>query len=469
MKSKSVITNLKTKEPKENELFQIFVMLVGSLGGLTCGMFVAWPSPFLLKIVEDKINYDITEQQASFFAVFSIVGVVVLTPLFIPLVNRIGTKKAIILSSIPYIAVWLIKAYVTNLYGLYGARLLVGCADALVLSCLPVYIGEIATPKIRGLWGNAFICSLFTGQCLVNILGAYLSVKTTSLISVFIPVLLLAIFPFMPNSPYFCIAKGRHEEAKQNLRRLRQKTDIEEEFKAIEAAVQRQLSESGSWKDLFSIRTNRKALFAAFFLRNSQLWGGMMTFAAYTQFIFIKSGTNVDPKISAIIYTAVSCISHTCSSLLSNKLGRRRAFMFSTFLAAIVLSFEAAFFLISDYYTDVNLESIQWFPLVGLVLYLLFCSFGLGTVPPLMLGELFSASVKTKAVAIVTSSFGLTGITVNNIFYYLFTYTGLFGPFLLFAAFNFLASLASFWIVPETKGKTLEEIQQMLKNKKNYK
>ncbi|CAG9838667.1 unnamed protein product [Diabrotica balteata] len=284
MKSKSVISSLKDKENKQKELFQIFVILLGSLGGLTCGMLVAWPSPFLLKIVEDKVNYNITEQQASFFTVFSIVGVVFLTPIFIPLVNRIGTKKAIILASIPYIAVWLIKAFVTNLYGLYSAR--------------------NSNPKVRGLWGNAFICSLFTGQCLINILGAYLSVKTTSLIAVVIPLLLLVIFPFMPDSPYFCIAKGRHEEAKQHLKRLRQKTDIEEEFKAIEAAVHRQLSESGSWKDLFVIKTNRKALFAAFFLRNSQLWGGMMTFAAYTQFIFIKSGTNVDPKISAIIYAA---------------------------------------------------------------------------------------------------------------------------------------------------------------------
>uniref|UniRef100_A0A6P7FJF8 Facilitated trehalose transporter Tret1-like isoform X3 n=1 Tax=Diabrotica virgifera virgifera TaxID=50390 RepID=A0A6P7FJF8_DIAVI len=160
------LTHVKVKEivpNKEKSALQIIAILTGSLGGFTCGMLLAWPSPFLLKIVEDKINYNITEQQASFFTVLEIVGVVVLTPLLIPLVNRIGTKKAIILSSIPHIAVWLIKAFVTNLYGLYGARLLVGCGDALVLSCLPVYIGEIATPKIRGLWGNAFSCFIFTG------------------------------------------------------------------------------------------------------------------------------------------------------------------------------------------------------------------------------------------------------------------------------------------------------------------
>lgn len=438
-------------------------MFPASLSSLTTGIIISWPSPFIPKIVEDKENYDITEEQASYFAAINIIGLIVLSPFFVPLVNILGRKKCILMSSIPYITTLLIKAFVTNIWGLYLARLITGFGDVLIFNCLPVYIGEISTPKVRGLWGNAFVCSIFSGQFVVNVLGTYFSVQATSFIAVTIPIALLILFPFMPESPYFYISKGKDEEAKINLRRLRRKVNVDKEFETIKTAVQKQLSDPSGWMDIFRIAINKRAFLVVTFLRCAQIFGGVMTFAAYTKYIFQNTRSSIDPSVASILYAAVNATCHTCMSLISNKLGRRKSFISSTFLCSLVLFALGIYSLLQDFYPAVPLEGMDWFPLAGMLTYLLFCSFGLGTVPTLLLGELFPSSIKNKAVALVGSMFGLAAFSVNNFFYYFATYTGLCGPFLFFAGCNFLVTIISYFVMPETKNKTLEEIQQALK------
>ncbi|XP_023027983.2 facilitated trehalose transporter Tret1 [Leptinotarsa decemlineata] len=448
----------------EKEWRQIVAVLIASLTALTSGFHVAWTSPFLVKIAEDE-EYNITESQASYFTILNTVGIVLLSPFLsaFSVTDTIGRKRTLLLSAVPHSLAWILEAFSKNLYVLYAARLSAGFGDALYISALPIYIGEVTTPKVRGVWGNSLICMLFFGQFLMNIIGAFCNVQETSYICLIVPVIFIVIFPFIPETPYFYIIQKRGEEAKKSLRRLRGKQNVEEEFMMLEADVHRQMSESGKWKDILVIDSNRKALIAAVFLRTSQLFCGFYVFTSYTQFIFEKSGGNVSKETSSIIYMGVSFICFSVASFVLDRFGRIKSYIISLCLSSTMLLLEGVYFYINRYHREIDLTPVKLFPLSGMLLFILFCGFGVGTIPTLMLGELFSASVKAKGVIIVTVLFALTVSFTNYIFYLINSYTGLCGPFILFACCGFLSAILTNFLVPETRGKTLEEIQQILK------
>ncbi|CAG9838663.1 unnamed protein product [Diabrotica balteata] len=447
---------------REKTWYQIAVISAISLVALSCGISFAWPSPFLVKLVNDNEHYNITEEEASYFTVISTVAVIILPVFLSMIVNQIGRKRLLLLSSLPYVITYVLEAFSTNIWLFYLARLINGIGDTIAYTCLVVYIGEISSPQVRGTWGNAIVWAGFLGQFVINVLGLYCSVTVASLICAIFPIIFLFIFVFMPESPYFYIHKGQDEQAKLSLRRLKRKNNVEEEFSKLKEVMEKQLKESGSWSDLITNKTNKRALFTAIFLRISQIFSGIFTLGPYIQFIFLKSGTDISLELSTIVYTFVNFLLYSTASYGSNKLGRRVSLISSLLCTSVIFLLEAAYFFIDTFYPDINLKPIQWFPLVGLILFLIFSSYGIGTVPFLMPGELFAPNIKAKGISVAISAFGLSNLIMNTLFYSLNNVTGLGGPFLLFGVCNIISAILTYKFVPETRNKTLEEIQIIL-------
>nr|CAI5834679.1 unnamed protein product [Callosobruchus analis] len=429
-------------------------------------MQFAWTSPFIVKITKDKVNYDITEDEASYFATISPLSLMISCLIFSYLIHVIGPKKAYLLAAIPSIFGWALLVIAKEAYVFYIARVLVGMSAGIMFAAFPQYIGEISEPKIRGTYGNGQNVANFLGQFVINLIGSYLDVKQTSYICVIVPMSFLILFPFMPESPYFLLRKGKHEEAKATLKWLRRKTDIEDDFAKLKADVERQTSEKGTWKELVTVEANRKALLAGAFLRVSQQFCGLQAFTVYTKYIFEKSGSNLSPDMSTLVYSGMVLILNSATSFMTEYIGRRRSYAFSLGACAIVLWMLATYFVIDEFQPQIDLNSLQWIPLAGLVSFTIFSSFGVTMIPTLMLSELFSASVKSKGLVVLTCIIGAGTTSVIQLFYFLNTKFGLFCPFMLFAACSTVSSVLTNWIVPETKGLTLEEIQQSLKKKK---
>lgn len=427
-------------------------------------MVLAWPSPFIPKIVTDKENYNLTHKEASYIPILNTVGLLISLPFTLLLPDRFGRKPTLLFSGVPFAACWILKFFFTNLYVLYLARFVAGLGDALLLSSLPLYIGEVAIPEVRGVWGNSLIVSGYLGQFLMNIVGSYLSVKDTSLICLSVPIVFVISFSFMPESPYFYIMQGKYEEAKTSLRKFRLKENIDDEFLTLKSDVQRQMSESGTIKDLFFIKSNRRALVAGLFMRISQMLSGLFVFISYTQFIFLKAGGNVDPSVSAIIYTGLAATLFLVASVFAEKLGRKKSLSISLVLSAVVLLLEGFYFYVDQYIKEIDLSNLKWFPLAGMLVFLIFVSFGVAIIPTLMLSELFSASIKAKAVSIVMAAYAISYVLMNTLFYQLTSSLGLCAPFFVFGICNIVSAFLVGILVPETKGKTLEDIQQDLKS-----
>jgi MFS family permease len=430
-------------------------------------MLFSWSSPSIPKIVEDKVNYNISLDEASYFTVLPPIGAIVSSFLFAKLNDTIGRKYSLLLIAFPHIISLILIANAKSVYVFYVSRFITGLGDSCLFASLPIYVGEISTPKVRGTWGNLMTFLIYLGQLSINVIGSYTTIATAAYICLVFPIFFLCTFVFMPESPYFYLMKGRTDDARTSLQKLRQKQNVEEELHKLKSDVDRQMSESGSWKDVLTLSSNRKAVYAGIFLRASQQLGGISSFAVYTQYIFLKSGGNVSASTSAIIFMGLCAVLNMCAAFTLDRFGRRKSYFVSLLLCGMVLLCEATYFFIEQFYGgEVNVAIVNWIPLVGMITYVVFYSFGLGIVPTLMLGELFSASIKGKGLLLLNIVFGVLVSCTTKLFHLLDTSFGLYAPFLFFSISCFISTILAVYFVPETKGKTLEEIQQSLKASK---
>ncbi|XP_018575643.1 facilitated trehalose transporter Tret1-like isoform X2 [Anoplophora glabripennis] len=457
---------LPERESEEKIWPQILTILIGCLANLTCGTLLSWTSPFIVKLTTDKVYYDISEDEASYFTLIPPIAMIISSFIFSRLNDVLGRKPVLIFVAFPYIIAWILAAVAKDVWVFYVSRFFAGISDGCLYSSLPMYIGEISTPKVRGTWGNSMTFFLYLGQFIISVVGSYFNVQQTSYICICIPIVYLVLFSFVRESPYFYIIKGKYEEAKESVRYFRRKQDVEEEFLILKKDVERQMSESGTWKDLFVIVSNRRALYAGIFLRASQQLGGITAFMLYTQYMFEKSGGNLSSEVSSMIFFAAIVVLNVVGGSVLEKLGRRKSYFISTLFCGIFTLIEAIYFYIDTFQTQINIQFLNWIPITAVLLYVVFYSIGLGLIPTLMLGELFSASIKVKGLCVLNMFFGLMIIIVTRIFYLLTTYVGLYAPFLFFTCTCFLSSILSLFLVPETSGKSLEAIQQSLKGNK---
>ncbi|CAG9765549.1 unnamed protein product [Ceutorhynchus assimilis] len=443
---------------------QILAICAVSLGPLNNGMQFVWSSPFALVISQDP-TYDVTEADTSQFMLYQSSAMILFGFLFFSLSEKVGRKKCVLFLAIPLVATWLMLIFARTKWEFIAARFIAGIADAVFFTTVPSYIGEISTPTVRGTFGNTPILFFYLGQLIINTIGSYCSVTLSAYICLPIPIIFFISVLFIPESPYQLIKDNKLEEAKASLKWLRRKQEIEEDYAAIKADVERQISESASWLDLVRIRSNMRALRAGIFVRVSQQFCGISTFASYTQTIFQQAGTSLSPQYSSIIFTGLIIILNLIFSISVEKFGRKPSYFYSLLSAGGVLLALAIYFFLEQFQL-VNLEQIKWFPLAGMFSWVFAYSFGLGLVPTLMLGELFSASIKSKALGVLMVFFGAGIMLTNAIYHLMVTNIGMYSPFLVYAIACFLSSFLVLSWVPETKGKTLEEIQQTLKGKK---
>ncbi|KAF5299090.1 hypothetical protein FQR65_LT09448 [Abscondita terminalis] len=413
------IHNFFQYDTKNHEWSQIWAVFVVSMSGFNTITLIAWPSPSIPILTSNLSDIAvITDEEASYFSVIPGLATFFLAPVIALLSDYIGRKYLIILLTVPQIISWSIVHTARNLTDLYISRAISGISDAIIFCVIPIYVGEICTPKVRGQWGILFMILLFLGQFLINVVGSYCAIKTTALVFITFPIIQCIFALFIPESPYYLIVKSRNAEAERSLKWLRWNRLVEEELDQLIKDVKRQISERGTFKDVFVISTNRRALLICLAMRGFQMWSGLMAFATYTQQMFALQNTSQSSKISAMIYTGILFITALSYLLVMQKLGRRKLMLFSTIGTTTALFIETVY-LYLEFEINFELTSVNWIPLTTMIFYIVFMVGGLGILPSLMVGELFSSSVKGKAIGIVNVFYCLCALIIPKVFQYL--------------------------------------------------
>lgn len=448
----------------ESETFDFitFIFFTATLAIITSGMHYGWPSPSLPILLHEDSSITISNDEGSWMAVMPLLGALLGSAIVGVTVDILGRKRTILLSSFPFFAAWIMVAYSNSIVVLYAARFIAGISDGWVFTAVPMYIGEIAEPKIRGLLGTSVAVTWIFGILLINIIGSYLSITLTAIISSLLPVLSLLSFSWMPESPYFLLMKDNKEAARLSLQAFRGLNDVDSELIRIATALKTQMANTGKFFDLVTVASNRKAVIIMMFLRAAQQFSGTTAITFYAQNIFKEAGDDISSELATIIYFSVQLILAMFSSSIVDRAGRKPLLIISIVGSAIALFVEGVYFYVK-LCTDLNIEKFSMVPVISLILFIVVFSLGMQTVPLLMLGELFPANVKAFALCFADIYFCILATIVSKFFQIMKDSFGIYVPFFAFTVCCILGLVAILIIVPETKGKTLEDIQLYLK------
>lgn len=428
-------------------------------------MHYGWPSPSLPVLQNaDNSIFPINNNEGFWLAVMPTLSATIGAPFVIALVDIMGRKTFIIGSFIPLFSAWIMIAFCNSLLQLYIARFIAGIADSWSFTSVSMYICEIAHPKIRGLLGSGVSIGSILGHLLINIFGSYLSIENTAIVSSAIPIVGFLIFIWMPESPYYLLMRNQVDKAKQQLQILRGLENVQIELDKIHNGIKEQIKNTGKVLDLFKKRSNRKALVIIAVLRGVQQLSGSAAILFYTQSIFKESGNQVSSKVATIIYYSVQLVVTFISGGMVDIAGRRSLLILSVSGSAVALFCEATYFYVKTK-TSIDISSLSYLSIVFLLAFVIFFSLGMQSIPVLMLGEIFPANVKAFALSLSDVYFYLLTSVVCKFFQYTKDNVGIFLPFYGFSGVCFFGLIFIFFVVPETKGKTLEEIQENLEGK----
>jgi MFS family permease len=177
------------------------------------------------------------------------------------------------------------------------------------------------------------------------------------------------------------------------------------------------------------------------------------------------ANSGIAPEVATIIIGVMQVVSCFISTLVVDKLGRRILLLASVGVMSICTILLGLYFFLADR-DPANVENISWLPIVSLCFFIVMFSIGFGPIPWLMVGELFAPDVKSIAGPAAGTTNWLLAFIVTKTFNNLRDAMGIGPTFWLFSAISLVGVAFVFFIVPETKGKSLSDIQKMLAGEK---
>lgn len=427
-------------------------------------MIITWPSPILEKLESsgesNPLDNPITSTQSSWIGSVHLLAATIGSFPFGYLLEKIGRKRTLLLTAIPFIVSYIMAAF-SNVVGLLlTVRILAGLSVGGAFTVLPTYIAEVSDSTVRGILGATTLSYLTFGMLLSYILGAYLSVRIFNLLELIIPILMIILFYFVSETPYYLIEQRNQNEARKVLRYLREDTDVEIELKQIELTVEEYTQTRGTFCDIFKSRKTTKAFIIALVLVISAQVCGIDVVLSLTQDIFESAVTSGDQAIPPIIIGLVQFLTSFITPTVVERLGRKILLLIS--VAGVVLSETCLglYFYLQE--NEHNVDSISWMPLTTLILFIISYTVGLGPIPWTIMGEILPGNIRGVASSTITACAYMTSFILVLTYNALTASIGSGASFWLYSGMTVLAGVFIVICVPETKGKDLQKIQDDL-------
>ncbi|XP_042227243.1 facilitated trehalose transporter Tret1-like isoform X3 [Homarus americanus] len=333
-------------------------------------------------------------------------------------INSIGRRGTMLIFFVPYLTGWALVAAGGSFGMMVVGRVMSGVCMGITCVAVPTYIGEIASAEIRGVLGSGFQLMVTLGILMAYVTGAVVTSWTWLAAVCTLPTVVHAIMLcFTKESPTFFVSKGNTEEAVSSLQYFRGRHyDIMPELNIISKSLEEAKLNNASIWDLLK-PYNLKPLLICLSILSFAQFSGITPVLFNLSTVFKDSGSKMSENASAIIVAGVQVLATLVGALLMDKAGRR-------FLLAI----SSGFMCVS-------------------------------------VGELFSPEVKEASASIVTVVNWLTSFTITLTFLPLQTALGDYSAFWLFGGVCLLAFFFTLLLVPETKGKTLQEITAQFGNR----
>ncbi|CAG4952206.1 unnamed protein product [Parnassius apollo] len=478
------------------KLHQIHTSISCSFSSLLAGLLSVWTS-YTLEQFKDShtklLKAPMTDVESSLLGSLPSLGAMVGTALTGVVIGKFGRKKGGMLLTLPFVVSWaMIDLSSTSMMILIG-RFIGGIGGGTALVYGPMFISEVAEKSIRGTLGSVPVAMYCIGIPMSYVLGWYLTYRYVVWVNLACSILGMALLMTVTESPVYLLQQNREEDARlaiahyrgespaskivlEELSRLKQQTtpaveliamNIEDNPKTDKAEKEKLNTDDDfpemkmrmmPLKLLFLSPSSRRAFIVVGLCIFLQAMMGMVCVQAYAKQIFTQAAPSLSSHFCSVMLGMVLLVGSMSSLVVADKFGRKFLLITSSILVALCLSSMGIF-----------LQTGIAPPWVTAVLILVYCSsfmLGAGSIPYVLIAECFILEVQSLAILLLLEMVWLVNFFVVGVFPFIVKYIGIHGSFYIFACCAVFNSLVSYFLVPETKGLTKDQIQEKLLRRK---
>uniref|UniRef100_A0A8C9XP46 Solute carrier family 2 member 3a n=1 Tax=Sander lucioperca TaxID=283035 RepID=A0A8C9XP46_SANLU len=384
-------------------------------------------------------------------AIFSVGGMVGSFSVGV-MANRFGRRRSMFLVNSLAVIGGLLMGFSTicsSYEMVIAGRLVIGLFCGLFTGLTPMYVGEVSPTPLRGAFGTLHQLGVVVGILIAQIFGLEALLGSAKMwplllaLTVAPAVLQCILLPFCPESPRFLLINLKKEEqARKVLVRLRGSEDVSKDMQEMkEESAKMAMEKKVTIPELFRVAAYRQPLLIAVMLQLSQQLSGINAVFYYSTGIFESAGVK-QPIYATIGAGIVNTIFTVVSLFLVEKAGRRTLHLLG--LGGMAISAK-------------DIPVMSYMAIVAVMLFVAMFELGPGPIPWFIVAELFSQGPRPAAMAVAgccnwTANF-LVGVSFPKLVEWC-------GPwvFLIFTAFLIFFFIFTFIKVPETRGKTFDEI-----------
>ncbi|KAH0855292.1 hypothetical protein HID58_010647 [Brassica napus] len=403
----------------------VLAFTVGSCGAFAFGCIIGYSAPTQSSIMKD-LNLSIADASSILSILYSLFGSILTVGLILgalicgKLTDLVGRVYTIWITNILFVIGWFAIAFAKAVWLLDLGRLLQGISIGISAYLGPVYITEIAPRKLRG--AACSMSQLFTGVgiSVVYALGTVVAWRNLAILGSIPSLMILPLLFFIPESPRWLAKVGREKEVEEILSRLRgENSDVSDEAGEILAYTEhvKQQGDDRGFLKLFQRKYAFSLTIGVVLIALPQL-GGLSGYSFYTESIFISTGVSSD--VGFISTSIVQMLAGVLGTVLVDVSGRRSL----------------------------------------LLLYFGSYGLGMGSIPSIIASEIYPVDVKGAAGTMCGLASSISSWLVAYSFSFLFQWSTT-GTFLMFTTVTGIGFVFIAKLVPETRGKSLEEIQSL--------
>ncbi|KAH0550116.1 facilitated trehalose transporter Tret1-like isoform X1 [Cotesia glomerata] len=445
---------------------QVFAVSAKNLLLLTFGTTLGFPTILIPSLQKVDADITVTREEITWISSINLFMVPLGCLMSGPISHRLGRKKTMLFINIPFISAWILFYYANSAPLLFVALALTGITGGLCEAPVLTYVAEITQPHLRGMLSATSSMAVIIGVFTQILVGSLTDWRTVALINLIFPTICFLALCLMPESPYWLAGKNRLKEAEEALCWLRgwvSPSHITGELKTVYEVSQRVIAggmddKKEYWWKIFSKRTfiYPYILISLGFLISS--FGGSATLQTFAVTIFASLDAPLEKYTATVFLGLAELIGTAVCVIIIHYTGKRMI----TFISIGGTGFCFMICAIYDYLNKsayIDGQMFTWVPTTLLISSAFFSHIGIRLLPWVLCGEVFPAKGRSTATGAAACTGYIFASIINKAFLYMVDLMYLWGTFFFYASVNVIGFIVMYYLLPETEGRTLKEIE----------
>ena len=452
----------------------LYCTLSSNITFFMLGYGYGFPSPIAKEIKNTNIldEYQFGIFSGIFYLAAGLSGLCAM-----PLMYCLGRKPVIIIAAFICGAGWVVVGFSRIPELLIIGRVVTGLGSGLSIPIVPIYIAELANKNTRGRHLSMCGVGIGAGTFVIFILGIGLNYSWLSYIGTTLCISQIVLLLFAPYTPAYLVRRELDKQALTTLNKIRNNNcDARKEIEEIRDVLREEQIPFASKLALLCKLNILKATFILSLIMVANQSSGVNLFSSYTSQL-LENGS-IDPNLIGIVFPAGVLISNILNILLIDKVGRKSLFLISVIGTILSLILMGLYFIFIDQICLQNIPAgnstlahacqspslIAW-PMISIILFGTTFAIGCGPIGFIVLGEFIPLKIKHIISGFGTFLLFVTAFLIITL--YPIITSNIPRSYFLFglALFNTILIVLIGLFMPETKGKSIGELEKLFQER----